>query len=60
MRGDEYAKISMFLMHVNKVTAFHRHGNSIPKDNLDLLSNDQIDMEAWLEEKRRADEGALW
>ncbi len=30
---------------VNAVTAFHRHGNSIPKTKLDELSNYQIEFE---------------
>jgi hypothetical protein len=37
-----------FLMKVNKVTAYHRHGNTIPKSALDDLSNAQIEMEAAL------------
>ena len=42
----------MFLARVNKVTAYHRHGLSIPKKALDILSNEQIDMEKWLENKK--------
>jgi hypothetical protein len=41
-------RIDRLLMIMNKVTAYHRHGNSIPKEALDRLSNEQIEMEQWL------------
>ena len=40
--------IELFLAIVNKVTAFHRHGQHIPKAALDRLSNAQIELEAEL------------
>jgi hypothetical protein len=38
----------LFLAIVNKVTSYHRHGQSIPKSALDRLSNAQLEMEAAL------------
>jgi len=41
-------RIDRLLMTINKVTAYHRHGNPIQKKALDNLSNEQIEMEQWL------------
>jgi hypothetical protein len=37
--------VDRLLMKVNKVTAYHRHGNPIPKAALDDLANYQIEVE---------------
>ena len=41
--------IERFLTIVNKVTAYHRHGNPIPKEALDKLCNAQIELEKQLQ-----------
>ena len=41
--------IERFLAIVNKVTAYHRHGNNIPKEALDKLCNAQIELETKLQ-----------
>lgn len=46
---DLHTYISMLLCKVNKVTAYHRHGQKIPEGALDDLSNFQIDFEDFLE-----------
>jgi hypothetical protein len=56
MTKESYEKIELFLAHVNKVTCPHRHGQKISKRDLDALSNDQIDMEAWLAENKPKEE----
>lgn len=38
-------QLQHLLNKVNKVTAYHRHGNKIPKSALDELSNAQIEYE---------------
>lgn len=38
-------QLERLLNRVNAVTAFHRHGNSIPKQKLDDLANRQIEVE---------------
>lgn len=37
--------LELFLAKVNKVTAYHRHGQEIPRRALDDLANAQIEME---------------
>ena len=41
--------IERLLVLVNKVTAYHRHGNNIPKKALDKLCNAQIELETKLQ-----------
>jgi len=41
--------IERFLVILNKVTAYHRHGNVIPKNALDNLCNAQIELENQLQ-----------
>jgi hypothetical protein len=48
MNHDEIEKIQLLLCKINKVTAYHRHGNKIPQKALNELSNFQIDFESWL------------
>lgn len=50
---EEFKK---FLLTVNCVTAYHRHGQKIPKKYLDNLSNAQLDMEALLNGTTEYDE----
>jgi hypothetical protein len=50
----ESVELNSLLCAINRVTAYHRHGNAIPKDALDNLSNRQIDAEDWLEADRAA------
>lgn len=38
-------EIDMLICRVNKVTAYHRHGQKIPTRALDALSNQQLDTE---------------
>jgi hypothetical protein len=52
MDQKDYDRLNMFLARVNKVTAYHRHGLTIPKKALDVLSNEQIVMEEWLQDKK--------
>jgi len=40
-----YKAASKFLCSVNRVTANHRHGNKVKSEDLDRLSNYQIDFE---------------
>lgn len=43
---DRYRELlNVLLCYVNGVTAWHRHGNKIPKIKLDNLSNIQIEIE---------------
>ena len=42
---DLYRMVKELILYVNPVTAYHRHGNEIPKRRLDELSNKQIDIE---------------
>lgn len=37
--------VKILLCKINKVTAYHRHGNPIPKEALDDLANFQIEFE---------------
>lgn len=48
MNKEEIVQIQSLICKVNKITAYHRHGNKIPKKVLDDLSNFQIDFEKWL------------
>lgn len=41
--------IKRFLVIVNRVTAYHRHGNIIPKTALDDLCNAQLEFETKLQ-----------
>jgi len=41
--------IERFLAIVNRITAYHRHGNTIPKEALDNLCNAQIELEKQLQ-----------
>jgi hypothetical protein len=52
IKNEDYDRLNMFLARVNKVASYHRHGLPIPKRALDTLSNEHIDMEKWLEEKK--------
>ena len=52
MREEEIVRIEMFLSRVNRVTCPFRHGQEIPNRDLVKISNEQIDMENWLKEKR--------
>ena len=45
-------ELESLLCKVNKVTAYHRHGNKIPKRALDELSNYQIDIEEKIREEK--------
>jgi hypothetical protein len=42
--------LEKLLTRINGVTAYHRHGNAIPKKSLDSLSDLQIDIEYELKE----------
>lgn len=42
---------------VNVVTGFHRHGTGVRVDQLDELSNRQLEFEAWYEKWSKADGG---
>lgn len=43
---EEYKRQMQSLMNkVNRVTAYHRHGNVVSKKSLDELSNRQLDVE---------------
>ena len=44
-----YNNIEMLLCKVNKVTAYHRHGQKIPEKALDDLANFQVEFEESLE-----------
>ena len=59
MTKEEIDKIDIFLAFVNKVTAYHRHGNPIHKRDLDKLSDSQIEMEQWLRLKREVQNGRI-
>jgi hypothetical protein len=52
MRSEDIHKLEMFLCKVNKVTAPFRHNASISNDALVVLSNDQIEMEQWVKDRR--------
>lgn len=52
MRVEDIHRLEMFLCRVNKVTAPFRHGGKIPNDALVVLSNDQIEMEQWVKDRR--------
>jgi hypothetical protein len=47
--------ILTLLCKVNKVTAYHRHGQKIPQRDLDDLANYQIEFEAALKSKEAFD-----
>lgn len=49
MDNELIDEVRMFLCKVNKVTAPHRHGQSISKRALSNLANAQIDLEELLE-----------
>lgn len=46
---DAVDYLKKLTMYVNGVTAWHRHGNKIPTQHLDKLSNYQIECEKFLE-----------
>ena len=52
--------ILTLLCKVNKVTAYHRHGQKIPQRALDDLANYQIEFEAALKSKEAFDAYAQW
>lgn len=45
-------ELQHLLNKVNKVTAYHRHGNKIPATALDALSNAQIEYEKVVKKKK--------
>ena len=45
---DYKYQLQRILNTVNRVTSAHRHGKRVPKQDLDALSNRQIDVEAAL------------
>lgn len=57
MNADNFRKeLMFFLAKVNRVTAKHRHGMKIPKEDLDALSNEQLIIERMIIEYKNHEE----